>query len=329
MKIIIGVVFYDKTEIYINNFLNALLNIGNCLVYAVINSVVNRNLIIRSQNLVVNFKDSNVGSAGGFYEILAYARECGGIDYLLTIDDDLFFSTDALWASINNYNELSELHGRVIILGFRNSLLKNKMICTGYINGKISNCAGGFFRINLTHFFYYIDFLFCVVTSWPRHYAKFPELINNSYWGGMLISKNALSDVEFHEKRLFLYKDDVQFARNFNHAGGRIFIDRNFVISDQGRSWIRHRGVWGFILPELYSNSIRLYYSFRNTVYFQLKSQKKFYKFMSIFSAIFYLPFLVVILFFRFDNFICIVRAIRDALKFLINKNSTIDNFKP
>lgn len=329
MRILIGVVFYNKSELYINNFLNRLSIISNCSIYAVFNSSVDINLITKYSNIYFSFNDTNQGSAGGFFEILAYARDIAEIDYLLTIDDDLSFSQEGLLAAIKNYNDLSKLHGRIILLGFRSTLLKIKLICTGYINNKVSNYCGGFFRFNLSHLIYYFDYLFCKIMSWPRHYNEFPELINNCYWGGMLISKSALFDVLLHEKRLFLYKDDVQFSYNFSSMGGKIFVDRNFMIIDKGASWIRHKGFWGFLVPELYSNSVRLYYSFRNTIYIQFNTPKISHKVSSFFSGFFYLPVLLIIIFFRFANFIYIMHSIRDALFFILNKNSKFNDFKP
>ncbi len=91
-------------------------------------------------------------------------------------------------------------------------------------------------------------------------------------YGGMFFHKELIKTIGLPDVKMVLYYDDYEFSHRIIKNKGKIYIIRESIIKDIDKSW--HITQSGFAILKIASekNHVRLYYSIRNRVYFELNN---------------------------------------------------------
>jgi len=252
-----------------------------------------------SDNVVVLFSDVNLGSAGGYYELLQYVIKNDNSDYLLLLDDDNRIPQNC-FDKINkleiNDDELFYFHRPDRML----PKIANDLKQPEYVIGTHNSFLG--------------RDLFSKLFKSTKSYAG--DIIAAPY-GGLLLNKHALNTGALPKKELYLYADDYEYTyRLVTEFGFKILFSETILIEDLEKSFHLKKG--NKFLTNRYSNANKnqLYYSVRNNTWLGLhrcESRLLYLLNLSFYSSLFILQFLLT---FKFKKISIFISAIKDGFSF-------------
>ncbi|MGS0724746.1 hypothetical protein ACVBKF_01060 [Shewanella sp. 0m-11] len=305
-KISVATLTYgSRTELLFKNVDRLVLQDFEC-VYIFCNgiSVEDKNKISDrycQENIYIFFSEVNLGSAGGYYNLLENIINEDDSDYILILDDDNLVSENCVdeirkinFKSKDLYyfhrpdrllpKKAKEMNNPELVLGSKNSFLGRDVFTN--INSKLNNANG-----------YKGDLL-------------------AAPYGGLLLSRSALQTKELPMKELYLYADDYEYThRLVTKYGYVINFSEAFLIEDLEKSFHLKKG--NRVVRNRYSNAsdLQLFYSVRNNTWFGLSrcdSKSKYFINMALYTIIFLLQFLLS---FRIDKIKLFTKAIRAGFK--------------
>lgn len=264
----------------------------------------------------------NLGSAGGFKLGIKEAIINDKCEFLLLLDDDNIVSKNSI--DIVNYywNFLSQTYGTKIMIAYLRDKLKKDLIYGNFDIKK--NSFLGF------HVFYFLKKIFIKrkeynYENFMKGLLKYVEVPYAPY-GGLFFHKSVIKDIGLPNEKLFIYSDDHEFTYRLTKQGGKIFIITEIYIKDIEKSWHeKNNKMLLSILENLRDkeNSFRVYYFFRNRIYFE-KLNLVDNNFIYYINILIFLFVLFCVAFYKgeISSLFTIIKAIKDGIK--MAKNSTL-----
>lgn len=251
------------------------------------------------------YSEENLGSAGGYSELLQHIVQHDNADYILLLDDDNLVPLDC-YETISNltikHDELYYFHRPDRTLPKIATELKNPEYVLGSPNSFLGRD------------------LFSLIRKEAPSYLG--DLAAAPY-GGLLLSREALSIGVLPIKELYLYADDYEYTyRLVSQYSFKIIFSEAILIEDLEKSFHLQKGIK--LLNNRYSNAsdLQLYYSVRNNTWLGLKRNQSKALYMlniAVFSTIFSLQFIFSL---KIKKTKIFIKAVRDG--FTLNK--TINN---
>jgi len=249
--------------------------------------------------VVVLFSDVNLGSAGGYYELLRHVIENDDSEHLLLLDDDNRVPHDCV-DKINNLeindDELYYFHRPDRMLPKIAKDLKQPEYVLGSNNSFLGRD------------------IFSKLFKSTKNYSG--DIIAAPY-GGLLLNIHALNTGALPKKELYLYADDYEYTyRLVTEFDFKILFSELILIEDLEKSFHLKKG--NRFLSNRYSNANKnqLYYSVRNNTWLGLnrcESRLLFLSNLAIYSTLFILQFLLTLKFKKISTFLS---AIKDGFSF-------------
>jgi GT2 family glycosyltransferase len=264
------------------------------------------------EKLKVIYLPENIGSAGGFKRGLeeAYKSNC---DFIWVFDDDNVAKKGALKALFDCWNNLKLDEAKDMLISLRADRKQyyksiehnNKELLTGTKNSFMT-----------FDFLSYLKNKFLKKATIEKYNKNFGE-VGQAPYGGMFLHKKLINNIAYPNEDFFVYTDDTEYSYRVIKNGGKIYAVLNSLLEDIDTSWHDvelEKGI--FISPILETPSnFRVYYSFRNRIYFELNNrvENKLVYFTNMFI---FMSRLFISSFFRikFKRFILLLRAIRDGI---------------
>ena len=249
----------------------------------------------------------NTGGAGGFYEGVKYAYEAG-YDWLWLMDDDAEPKPDALEKLCEHLSEPNV------------SALSNLKVDP---KGKIASTHLGF--VNSP---YNLDFeaeIFREVEYSTIQDSKTIELSFTSFVG-LLVKREAIEQVGFPKKELFIHFDDIEYSFRLMLAGKILLVTDSIILHKEaaGKSAIAKKFLGKTLYRPAYEKLWLSYYGTRNLVWlrkFKHSTAKFYLKLLKNYSRS-----IIAILLFD-DHKLKRLRFLTEAYRDGINGN--FDNLKP
>lgn len=257
--------------------------------------------IYQQSNVNILYSESNLGSAGGYFELLKYIIENDHADHVLLLDDDNLVPSNCaeIISSLTiSDDELYYFHRPDRVL----PKIAKELNEPEYVLGSANSFLGR-------------DFFTLLNNSTTRYQG---DIVAAPY-GGLLLNRKALDTGVLPKKELYLYADDYEYTyRLVTEFNFKITFSEAFIIEDLEKSFHLHKGIR--LLNNRYSNAseLQLYYSVRNNTWLGLKRKKSKVIFMSnllICTVLFSTQFLLS---FKFKNIKLFFKAIRDG--FILHK---------
>jgi len=272
-----------------------------------------RSLELELKNKIkVIYLDKNYGSAGGFKRGLeeAYKSNC---DFIWLFDDDNVAKKGALKALLSFWDEekLNKNNNMLISLRadrkqyYKSIKEGNKDILTGQINSFMT-----------FDFISYLKQKFNKKKIIQKHTENHGE-VNQAPYGGMFLHKDIINTIGYPNEDFFVYTDDTEYSYRVIKNGGKIYAVLDSLLEDIDVSWhdvkFKKRLFSSPILDT--PSSFRVYYSFRNRVYFEMNNRvdNKYIYYFNMFVFMSRL-FVSVIFRFKFKRFKLLMTAIHDGI---------------
>jgi GT2 family glycosyltransferase len=255
----------------------------------------------KKENIVILYSKENLGSAGGYHELLQFITNNNNSDYILLLDDDNLVPD-------NCHQIISDLAiGEDQIYSFhRSDRMLAKLVKGLEKPEKIIGSANSFLGR---------DF-FSLIRNSESSYLS--DLAAAPY-GGLLLSRKSLNTGVLPRKELYLYADDYEYTyRLISEFYFEVVFSEAFIIEDLEKSYHLKKG--GRILNNRYSHAsdMQLYYSVRNNTWLGLKRNQSISIFIAnllICTVIFSAQFLFS---FKFKNIKLFLKAVKDG--FILHK---------
>ena len=176
------------------------------------------------------------------------------------------------------------------------------------------------------HFFYYTKKLLKKIFTHKTRNSKklntdFGELSVVPY-GGMFFHTDMLSKIGFPNPDYYLYSDDYEFSYRIRKSGGKLLLLLSSCIDSLEQSWHANQVGPDFLKLNRLNDPMRLYYTIRNKLIFELteivKNKWIYFLNMLIFTFLFICTSLI---FFRFRNIFIYLEAIFDGLNRNVGEN--------
>lgn len=248
------------------------------------------------ENIIILYSKDNLGSAGGYHELLHYITKNDDSDYLLLLDDDNLVPENC-YETITNLtiskNQLYSFH--------RSDRMLAKLVKELEKPERIIGSANSFLGRD------FFSLLKSSETIYQGDLAAAP-------YGGLLLSRKSLDTGVLPRKELYLYADDYEYTyRLISEFNFEVIFSEALIIEDLEKSYHLKKG--GRLLNNRYSHAsnMQLYYSVRNNTWLGLKRNKSMSIFISnllICTLIFSTQFLLS---FKFNNIKLFFKAIRDG----------------
>ncbi|WP_448563850.1 glycosyltransferase [Thalassotalea ganghwensis] len=248
------------------------------------------------KNVTIIYSKTNLGSAGGYHELLRYVIANSQSDYLLLLDDDNLVPENCL-DTISKLqikdNQLYSFHRSDRELAKRVKELEKPEKIIGSANSFLGR-----------------DFFSFIKNS----EAEYKGDLAAAPYGGLLLNRKSLDTGVLPRKELYLYADDYEYTyRLISEFNFEVVFSEALVIEDLEKSYHLKKG--GRLLNNRYSHAsqMQLYYSVRNNTWLGLKRKKSTLIFLSnlcICTAVFTTQFLVT---FKFNNIGLFIKAIKDG----------------
>jgi|TARA_B110000902_G_scaffold261487_1_gene336359 GT2 family glycosyltransferase len=233
----------------------------DCHIVIVCNGV-SSNYLIQLKNYIealnINAKliinECNLGSAGGFKKGIESCTELF-FNRVLILDDDNFISPDSI-----NAIDLAKLGDANFI--YRKGRKYMDVALHGNDPASILSANNGFLGLN-------------IVQQIQKRISS-PKVIKvESYnfpwspYGGLLLSRKAITSGILPNKDYFLYCDDTAYTNDLSKEFG-LYIVPGCEVSDYADSWnvASNKNIFNRLLQEV--DSWRIYYSVRNQCHFDL-----------------------------------------------------------
>jgi GT2 family glycosyltransferase len=261
----------------------------------------------QQDSVTVLHSQTNLGSAGGYYELLRYIIKENNSDHVLLLDDDNLVPQDCFEKISMLHIEADELyyfHRPDRALPKKAKELKRPEYVLGTENSFLGRDA-------------FIKF--------QKQQTEYEGDLLAAPYGGLLLSRAALDSGVMPKKEIYLYADDYEYTnRLVTEFNFKIIFSEVFLITDLEKSFHLKKGLR--ILTNRYSNAseLQLYYSVRNSVWLGLKrSNSKFIYSLNgcIYSSIFFIQFLFS---FNFKKIRVFSKAIYDGVAMYRNDSRSI-----
>ncbi|MEO8002981.1 MAG: glycosyltransferase [Arenimonas sp.] len=201
------------------------------------------------QKISVFFNSENLGSAGGYAQILEHFHNNETTPFLLLLDDDLLLDNQCIDKLVTSAMNMESNISETLYLAYRpglpeiRDLVENKI---GIPRPRNSCCVG----------FHFLNLLY--QHREPVRFNKTSGLfeIDSAPWGGLFVSRPAIEKLGLPRKDFFLYAEDSELTYRFTLNGGRIILVPDAKITDTDKAWntvggkisnLRRRVLW---LPE-------------------------------------------------------------------------------
>lgn len=210
----------------------------------------------------------NTGSANGFAAGIRYAIDLKAYDFIWLLDDDNKPQKDSLellkqfWIR----NKLEKSDTALLSLRKRGGY---SLYERAIDEGKPYLLPGPF---NVFRSFHYRNSILSFFRSDKKSVEhKVSGIINAAPYGGLFFHKDLIKKIGYPDKGMVLYFDDYEFTYRIHKNNGKIYLVTNSVINDVETSWHELKSGNALTKISLESNYLRLYYSIRNRVYFEMK----------------------------------------------------------
>jgi len=240
--------------------------------------------------LKVIYLDENIGSAGGYkigFKEVYNDREC---DFIWLLDDDNKPKEGALkkliecWRKIN----LPDKEHKIALLSWRSNkgyeqikaIIENKpSLVLGRTNSflgfhvkelpiKVLRTAKRFIKRLYNQKVWNIDEMLKILQEKNIELGK----LYVAPYGGMFFHKKLLDTIGFPDERFFVYADDHEWSYRIVKNGGKILLCWKSQLEDLEISWhIKDKNLTQFHTLLNSEETLRIYYSVRNRVYFEIK----------------------------------------------------------
>lgn len=226
-------------------------------------------------NLEVIYLDENKGSAGGYKIGLQKAYNDEECEFIWLLDDDNKPEKGSLkilkdfWKKLNvkeKEKNVALLSNRPSRSFYKETAIKNdERIILGRINSFIG--------------FHVLDLPYIVVRFLKRVLLRenIDKYISDKNWGivpvapygGLFFHKKLIDVIGYPMEEFFLYQDDFEYTYRITKKGGKIYLILNSIVEDLEKNWAKE----GITIFHKYNRGpkMRVYYTVRNRVYFDLK----------------------------------------------------------
>lgn len=253
----------------------------------------------KQQHIIILYSEANLGSAGGYYELLQHIILHDNAEYVLLLDDDNLVPVNC-HEKITNLNisndELYYFHRPDRMLPKIAKDLKQPEYVLGSNNSFLGRD------------------IFSKLFKSTKNYSG--DIIAAPY-GGLLLNIHALNTGALPKKELYLYADDYEYTyRLVTEFDFKILFSELILIEDLEKSFHLKKG--NRFLSNRYSNANKnqLYYSVRNNTWLGLnrcESRLLFLSNLAIYSTLFIVQFLLTLKFKKISTFLS---AIKDGFSF-------------
>lgn len=305
-KVSVATLTYGDRKTFLFKVVDRLLSQNFVDIYIYCNgiSLTNLNEVkerYKEERVTILYSKINLGSAGGYHELLRYITKNDSSDYLLLLDDDNLVPKNCHEIISNlaiNDNQLYSFHRSDRMLAKRVKELEKPE--------KIIGSANSFLGRD------FFSFLKNSETIYQGDLAAAP-------YGGLLLNRKSLDTGVLPRKELYLYADDYEYTyRLISEFNFEVVFSEAFIIEDLEKSYHLKKG--GRLLNNRYSHAsnMQLYYSVRNNTWLGLKRKKSMTIFISnlfICTVVFSIQFILSL---KFNNVRLFFKAIRDG--FILHK---------
>lgn len=246
--------------------------------------------------IITLYSEKNLGSAGGYYELITHITQNDDADYVLLLDDDNLVPKNCYQTLMQldiKEDELYYFHRPDRMLP---KLAKEKQQ-PEFVMGSENSFLG--------------RDIFSKIIKSDSKYAG--DIIAAPY-GGLLLNKQALKSGILPKKDFYLYADDYEYTnRLVTEYNFKIIFSEDILIEDLEKSFHLKKG--SKLLSNRFSNAnaTQLYYSVRNNTWLGLlrsHSKGQYISNVVIFSLIFIAQFLFT---FKLNNIGTYLKAIKDG----------------
>jgi GT2 family glycosyltransferase len=233
----------------------------------------------KQKHITILFSNDNLGSAGGYYELIQHIIEHDNAEYVLLLDDDNLVPNNCYEKITNikiNNKELYYFHRPDRALPKIAKELQKPEYVLGSSNSFLGRDC--------------LPFL-------EKNKATYQGDLIAAPYGGLLLSRQALNTGILPIKELYLYADDYEYThRLVSKYNFKIIFSEALLIEDLEKSFHLKKG--SRLLNNRYSNAsdIQLYYSVRNNTWLGLERNKSIVAYLlnvTIFTTVFSIQFLL------------------------------------
>lgn len=268
-----------------------------------------------NDKIKVIYLAKNYGSSGGFKKGIQEAEKITK-NFIWLLDDDnlpdnnalqplldfsltnLFDKNNTIIVSLRkdrkNYINSVQYNDPELLIGKRNSFMQ--FDCVSYFKNKFSGMKKKIKKNN----------------------TRYGELLQAPY-GGMFFHKNIINQIGYPDERFFVYTDDTEYSYRIIKRSGKIYLNLDSTLTDIDASWnnikYKKKNVFSSLILDT-DSEFRVYYSFRNRVYFELNNRVD-NKIIYFFNLLFFMAKLGISALFtnKLKRYFLIVIAIYDGIK--------------
>ncbi len=312
ISVCVVTVTYGKRLEYVKRVVCAALNEDNVSNVVVVDNGSSRQPIFEEDSVFVVGLNKNFGSAFGYKEGIKKALSLTHITHVWLLDDDNVPRKGSLNKLLCHLNTFSDSSNK-LVQSYRPYFLTHKKIFSSGGNldhQKIDNCFLDFTLSKIRKIFF----------NRREMSERNIDVVTTKYtqYGGLLLSREAISQVGLPRDDYFLYADDSEYTYRLTRSGYSIDIIKSSVVEDIDLSWNyvespRLKKLRSFAYLAMGSD-FRVYYSVRNSRRFEIDYFET-NRFLSSVNKYVYLTlmFLVAVYTNRLSRFKLIIKAITDA----------------
>lgn len=274
--------------------------------------------------------EKNLGSAAGFSKGIQVALK-RNTEFIWLLDDDLLPNTNAIVELFKMWDKITEIEKETTIMLLSNRIHRSNIYIRAVLKNNPDLVIGDKNNFRSLNIFNIINNFFEKVFEFNKEKSKgknknnIPDyaLIGAACYGGMFFHSKLVEKIGLPDERYVLYYDDYEYSLRHIQRGGKIYFIRDSILEDQIKSWNNSKWKFAFIEIATNRNLPLLYYSIRNSVYFEInhKVDNKcvYYLNLLIYSIV---TCLTALLFFRINNLRVYLYALMDGLKGKLGYNS-------
>lgn len=267
-KVAVVTVTYGSRWVFLSKVLNSVIDDVHLEKVIILdNASANKEEIERySENhpgkIVILRNEKNVGSAGGFNQALAEAREIS-CDFVLLLDDDNVPEKGAMGNFLETLKFFPD--NKTVLLGNRFNLPSNEEFFFQQTI-KDDSIRGTFFEVfspsKISHF---LKVLFSLGKENVRRGPFVPLAPTEAFvYGGAFIPMEAVKEAALPDASLVLYGDDVEYSWNIKNLGYSSYLCASPRIHDVDLTFGAEYHILGLFLPQ--TKPFKVYYRIRNMV---------------------------------------------------------------
>ncbi len=216
--------------------------------------------------------EKNIGSAGGFREVIEFAHKgMQNGDYLWLLDDDNLPNKDALKSNIDKFEAIEEKTS--CISSLRIERFPYKVI--------FNNLDSEFYMSRDNSFLSFNVFKWVVKlrkglgrSSGGQNNTSANEIsLPYAPYGGLMIPNEILNLVSYPRSDFYLYRDDHEFTKRITDLGFKILLNRQSIVNEMESSFYFKRKwlIFDSFRSLIMEKRMTTYYIIRNSVFFDEK----------------------------------------------------------